>query len=786
MEHLDLPRNPVHPPIEIPYVCKEPYDGGPFLEYLERKGWDREDVVDSRARGRSAEDVQSLLQTWFFFGLLSAVFGACFDQNSFIVGGSNGQECVSTLQLPGLMAECIEQESTLDRRTRREHEYRFSEYIAEINDIMTEIQLKDHEVLDQRLTLLFAVLIEYLLDAVPFAYGTWDVSIGEQPAAMIDYLLPGAADYLLERMENDGWCPFEINLLEKLSTSEIYFISNLDRPGPEKDHRRCDKDKCWAYQLDPATYQTRHTKPNCPCVPVYASQKRLSQILRSSQGCIPLITPYSTYVDDEGTNNIHLVESCPTEEYVAISHVWSDGLGNVNQNSIPRCQFDRLSKLVTDLYDGTPKPFWLDTLCFPLEPQKAYDLALIAMRKTYADAHKVLTLDSYLLAQNKDGMAVEEILTRVFCSPWNRRLWTLQEGFLAKSIIFQMSDSFVNISDSFNRDDEKRASLGDLTFKSMWLFYDELRASERGPEYTHHVMNAPAAKKALASRSTSVLADEALCLGNLLGLDPEMIVQTPDEDRIWRIWEEQTEYYAAVIFWQGSKLDKKGYRWAPATLFDRSTAHVQTYHYPRLPAQLSNVGLMVQFPGVLFHAPKRPIRSNFYLQDDEDVWFQLSCSRKMSGENVLDGCVIPEWEEAALEPRMMALITHDPLKRDGSVQSDLDLNAVLATVQEIDEDFIRVEMLCYVMVFKIDASQSANLNENLKEFPDTKGKDAYEDISLDSDDESWSGLSRDRGENTERQPDSSQSKEEVTGVPSVTLLPGKEGAQIEEVCLDSN
>lgn len=77
-------------------------------------------------------------------------------------------------------------------------------------------------------------------------------------------------------------------------------------------------------------------------------------------------------------------------EYVAISHVWSGGLGNVSSNAIPTCQFKRLSALVGSLFNGTPHPFRLDTLCFPLEPQEAYNLALVRMRESYEKADRVL------------------------------------------------------------------------------------------------------------------------------------------------------------------------------------------------------------------------------------------------------------------------------------------------------------------------------------------------------------------------------------------------------------
>jgi hypothetical protein len=288
-----------------------------------------------------------------------------------------------------------------------------------------------------------------------------------------------------------------------------------------------------AYQLREDEYQQKHTTANCSCTLIHAPQAIMEAILRGPRNSIPLITPYLT--THSGTvTYVQLVDSEQTSSFVAISHVWSDGLGNNEKNAIPRCQFDRLSDLASRLFDGQPQPFWLDTLCFPLGPQDIYDLALIRMHKSYADAHKVLLLDHYLLSANRIGMSDEEMMAMLFCSPWNRRLWTLQEAFLAKSLVIQFADTHIDILEWLDRenDNDTKAEFGDLTFNNIWVSFEGLRASERGPSFLKHMMSIPETKKALAFRSTSVKDDEPLCLGSLLGLDSEEIVGAPASERI--------------------------------------------------------------------------------------------------------------------------------------------------------------------------------------------------------------------------------------------------------------
>jgi hypothetical protein len=109
----------------------------------------------------------------------------------------------------------------------------------------------------------------------------------------------------------------------------------------------------------------------------------------------------------------------------------------------------RLTDRVNQLYGESGNDvvlFWLDTICFPVHSPAAADLALIAMRKTYADADRVLVLDRYLEAIASKPLLHTESLVRILCSSWTRRLWTLQEGALAKSLYFQFADEAIDIA----------------------------------------------------------------------------------------------------------------------------------------------------------------------------------------------------------------------------------------------------------------------------------------------------------------------------------------------------
>ncbi|KAL9617148.1 MAG: hypothetical protein Q9160_008045 [Pyrenula sp. 1 TL-2023] len=136
--------------------------------------------------------------------------------------------------------------------------------------------------------------------------------------------------------------------------------------------------------------------------------------------------------------------------YVAISHVWSDGLGNPTENSLPRCQLLRLQRLVNNLYhtevvddnDHAMNPiyFWIDTLCVPL--QEEYRMkAIVLMNQSYENAEKTLVIDSWLENIGLDEDNIVNLLKIRSCT-WSQRLWTLPEGSLAREngLFFQAGE----------------------------------------------------------------------------------------------------------------------------------------------------------------------------------------------------------------------------------------------------------------------------------------------------------------------------------------------------------
>jgi hypothetical protein len=73
------------------------------------------------------------------------------------------------------------------------------------------------------------------------------------------------------------------------------------------------------------------------------------------------------------------------------------------------------------------------------------------MRKTYTEAAKVLVVETYLTQHAASAMSPREKVLRVYCSTWASRLWTLQEGYLARSLMIQFADQAELLLDLFHR-----------------------------------------------------------------------------------------------------------------------------------------------------------------------------------------------------------------------------------------------------------------------------------------------------------------------------------------------
>ncbi|KAJ9602659.1 hypothetical protein H2200_012853 [Cladophialophora chaetospira] len=250
-----------------------------------------------------------------------------------------------------------------------------------------------------------------------------------------------------------GWCPGEIAILEKkmIHSTSTYLLGTWDRLFLTKDHTKCTVEICLANNIDESIYETKHVSPECKCYHQGeddGTAATIACILES--GSIPVIQVLAS-----GEDTAISVRKSTDAIYVAISHVWSDGLGNPTNNTLPDCQLRKLQDYVNGLYPERSQPvcFWIDTICVPRE-MNLRKRAIQLMADTYRGSDKVLVVDSWLRQTGFTGHPSLDLLIVKACT-WGDRLWTLQESILAKrdQLHFQTDDGPVAERDLYKTED---------------------------------------------------------------------------------------------------------------------------------------------------------------------------------------------------------------------------------------------------------------------------------------------------------------------------------------------
>lgn len=467
MDCLPLPQDPTFPTPETPYLSSEDWDFGPFQTYLDRKYGDLglseaprlptgnglltlplQRVFDAIP----AAKLQSFVQTWLYFGLLAEFLSLneledgsrliSLDQareemaelyREFSKKGDNRKLLTSVsvlgkieifaerVQLAGELAPrfhylhgCLTRSVLIINNSSQQLDFSVRYSMAGLGELfMTTLYARSHFVTPKIV--------------LPSAGFNW----------FRDYL---KADGNVEKqMLAVGWCPSEIEKLRNLfqGVSSLHYVTRL-RPRTEPDdHVDCTHYACRAFQIDIEKYKPRHVTEGCRCDDVHVDETELLQVLKSSDS-YPVLKIGMETTDSAETVHITMETYEPGMKYVALSHVWADGLGNPRSNALPRCQVLRISNTVAELnrtLNDSDEPeseyrVWVDTICCPVELEgKAIALERIA--DVYKNSTHVLVLDSSLTCLNTATCDLAERLLRTFsCSAWMRRLWTLQGNTL--------------------------------------------------------------------------------------------------------------------------------------------------------------------------------------------------------------------------------------------------------------------------------------------------------------------------------------------------------------------
>lgn len=145
-----------------------------------------------------------------------------------------------------------------------------------------------------------------------------------------------------EQMISNGWCPHQVHHLSKTYGSKTFsYLATLERSSQRlADHKRCSETSaCIAYNTSTVTYKVRHATGDCTCSTIATPYDDLVRVIR--RGGIPLVS-IETVTGATSSRKLRVYSRSTASKYIAISHVWADGLGNPGQNGLPLCQIKKL------------------------------------------------------------------------------------------------------------------------------------------------------------------------------------------------------------------------------------------------------------------------------------------------------------------------------------------------------------------------------------------------------------------------------------------------------------
>ena len=652
MEHQFLPKGASYgDKDQVTYNGGTDYLGVPFLEYPEHTGYTfltRVPLSVNTQTLREESPTADFLHAWIFCALLREVLGVTLEQltgetlykhGDFVQGLDHpSKEVLTTLKLNALLGQWSELIQPHVSSAEIQHHHMVNCINLAIGPVLMNVDSK----LDRNTNRVLYSTIAVLSHCINHVFKD------REYAQDLRCLAPLTANFRderdVERMKRLGWCPAQADSLRKshLALTVRFYLEKLDRrqdPHRKDRHLNCSRSECHALKA-PDTSQ--HRGPLCDCDEIAIGDEdwgNLLQILQSDS--IPLLR----LTCGSGNVKLEVVRKDSQSKYIALSHLWADGMGNRERNALQRCQVEYLYRRLRDFQISAQATdqellFWIDTLCCPLEPLSLKVQALALMQETYKDAEHVLVFDSALENTDPTSLDYIEILARVITSDWNRRLWTLQEAFLAQNLWVQFSREAISIDrllEEHNDMDNRVEARMMYAYTRNFLFSIRRKRAQIPSSHKFHIQNFALG---IIGRSVTESSDEPLCLSTLLDLDKEAaasVARAPPEQRmgiVWDHWSQTTHGIPGrVIFSDGPKLPNVGYRWAPSTLLRGNVPAVL------LPERLSigvlcPLGLTVQFSGILLSSiswrgqasgmRKMTIDRPNFIRDDKGLWYNFT------------------------------------------------------------------------------------------------------------------------------------------------------------------
>jgi hypothetical protein len=654
MDHLQKPKNNI-PPLEFPYhssasyAIKE-YSKDSWIAYPSRHGWDldviRRGDLDGSLKGRRRDELATFLQSWLYFGLAATILETPIEVSDFTGWNEAGERILRTTSLTRHIQEWANlvkirgrHASEIARREDRDAKGDILNFAARFMATLQSLGAPKDAAFSL-IGLSVAILATALGNAVVHIYRARPNPEGVLKLPRFSFGFGGLV--LNNRMRQLNWCRSDIIRLTKNALIPgLCYGSMISRDEDGITHEKCDDYGCVANNVLPGTYVPQHASHagDCQCHFIGLPSGSAENVLEA--GGIPLVRLWKG-ITGIRERRFDVVRYEPGMHYTALSHVWSDGLGDEKGNRIASCQFDRIAGLLCELsipdaeasvhMPGLDKhenqvsgawttPFWLDTLCVPHTPVHR-KLACQRMAKSYELASIVLVLDSELQRWQFKDADDSEALLRICVSGWMRRVWTLSEGVLAKCLIVKFADGLFDVSKAVARIGQRSLTEPECfqtiprEMCAFFLAMENISKLEGAERFEN-------AWLATQTRQTSHQGDEIISTAILLRLNPVPLLEINQDMnlRMQTFLSQLPQLPRGILFSMVPRLRTLGFRWAPSSLYGGT---VESTGSPGL--MRTERGLLIDSFGLMLSGSWRdPDNGSFLCRDSQnEVWYRIS------------------------------------------------------------------------------------------------------------------------------------------------------------------
>jgi hypothetical protein len=406
MDHILVRESTTLEPVKVPFVCKD-RDICSKAQFIQ---WPFDFDLSFQ---RTLKEVAADLQSWLYFGLLSAfldedirpqkilkkdpnwpyrdLVDSCFVEHLIQAWCTANQEepkelgfgtadeeylrvsravaHIANQELERLDLGEVDEEHLQARRVAAHTVFNFA--VRKMNLVIDHLnaRIDENEVAHLWDSEAYAVIyaIDVLIDMLESAVKTLPHLLGTRNLERRS--LAASVRVYRDSIARTGRC-LSLGWRLQPSSTDWYRILFLPLCGDFQDHRMCTGGVC-LHTNPPSNseYKTKHVDtchdPQCESEFLGTDQEVLKQCILEDR--IPLVRCY------EGSDQklrLEIVKGDLLSDYTAISHVWAGGLGNPIQTSLPKCQLRRLMEIIGDL---------------PLPPRRAFRSFGFSLPAKYAD-----------------------------------------------------------------------------------------------------------------------------------------------------------------------------------------------------------------------------------------------------------------------------------------------------------------------------------------------------------------------------------------------------------------